>query len=280
MQGLELAEKAIDMDKTMTPILLLGAGRMGGAMIEGWALAGAFKADSLMVREPNPSQIVLDAARWGARLNPPDAALAEAGVVLMALKPQIWRAAAAAVAPHLRPDAIIVSIAAGVSIRDLGQVFAGHAIARVMPTTAVAIAKGVASIAAEDPAARTCAHALFDPVATSVDLPGEALIDAATAVSGSAPAYWYALIEALEAAGEAQGLPPDVARALVRATMVGAGALLAHTAQEPAALRRQVTSPGGTTEAALNVLCAEDGFPGLAMKAVAAAVARAKALAG
>ena len=99
-------------------------------------------------------------------------------------------------------------------------------------------------------------------------------------MSGSAPAYWYAFIEALEAAGEAQGLPREAARTLVRATMISAGALLEHTGEEPAELRRQVTSPGGTTQAALNVLMGEQGFGALAAAAVAAAVARAKELAG
>jgi len=264
----------------MTPILLLGAGRMGGAMIEGWKRTGAFDAAALIIREPQTNPTVLEAQRGGARLNPADEVLAEARTVLMALKPQTWRAATADVANRLHPDAIIVSIAAGVPIKDLAEVFAGHKVARVMPTTAVAIAKGVASIFAGDPAARARAHVLFDPVATAVDLEDESLIDAATAVSGSAPAYWYALIEALEAAGEAQGLPSEAARALVRATMISAGALLEHTGEEPAELRRQVTSPGGTTQAALDVLNAEQGFPRLAADAVAAAVRRARELAG
>jgi len=264
----------------MTPILLLGAGRMGGAMIEGWGRVGAFEPSALIVREPQANPTVLGAQSAGARINPTDEVLGQAFTVLMAVKPQVWRAATAPVAPLLHPNAVIVSIAAGVPIRDLAQVFAGHPIARVIPTTAVAIAKGVASIYAEDPAARARAHALFDPVAVGVDLEDEGLIDVATAVSGSAPAYWYALIEALEAAGEAQGLPPEAARALVRATMISAGALLEHSGEEPAELRRQVTSPGGTTQAALEVLNAEGGFPRLAAEAVAAAVRRARELAG
>jgi pyrroline-5-carboxylate reductase len=263
----------------MTPILLLGAGRMGGAMIEGWKLTGAFDPAALIVREPHPGASILEAERGGARLNPPDAVLGEARTVLMAVKPQVWRAATADLAPLLHPDAVIVSIAAGVPIQDLSQVFAGRAVARVIPTTAVAIAKGVASIFSENPEARARAHALFDPVATSVDLDQEGLIDAATAVSGSAPAYWYALIEALEAAGEAQGLPRAAAQALVRATMISAGALLEHSGEEPAELRRQVTSPAGTTQAALDVLNAEGAFPRLAAEAVAAAVRRARELA-
>jgi pyrroline-5-carboxylate reductase len=263
----------------MTPILILGAGRMGGAMIDGWALTGAVAAPALIIREPQPNPTVERAQAGGARVNPSDDVLGEAATVLMALKPQIWREAVSDMASRLKPGAVVVSIAAGVPLADLERAFAGHPVARVMPTTGVAIARGVASIFARDPAARARAHALFGPVARCVDLEDEALIDAATAVSGSAPAYWYALIEALEAAGEAQGLPQDAAKSLVRATMIGAGALLEHTGEEPAELRRQVTSPGGTTAAALAVFNGPDGFPKLAAEAVAAAVRRAKELA-
>jgi pyrroline-5-carboxylate reductase len=262
----------------MTPILILGAGRMGGALIEGWARTGAFAAASLILRDPQPGPAAEAAARAGARLNPPDAVLAEAQTVLLSVKPQLLRQVGRDVATRLRPGAVVVSIAAGVGLDDLSQVFAGQKIARVMPTTGVAVAKGVASIIARDPDARARAHALFDPVATSVDLDDEALMDAATAVSGSAPAYLYAFIEALEAAGEAQGLPADAARKLVRATMIGAAALMEQSGEEPAELRRQVTSPGGTTEAALKVWVGEQGLGPLAAEAVAAAVRRAKEL--
>ena len=263
----------------MTPILLLGVGRMGGAMIEGWMRAGAFEPSALILRDPFAGEAAERLAAQGARLNPPDAVLGEARTVLMAVKPQVWRDVATAVEPLLHPDAVIVSIAAGVAATEIAQRFGGRTVARVMPTTAVAINKGVATIVAANPAARARAHALFDPVATTVDLDDEGLLDAATAVSGSAPAYWYALIEALEAAGEAQGLPPEAARTLVRATMISAGALLEHSGEEPAELRRQVTSPAGTTEAALKVLMGEGGFAPLADAAVAAAVNRARELA-
>jgi pyrroline-5-carboxylate reductase len=263
----------------MTPILLLGAGRMGGAMIDGWGLTGAYPPSALIIREPYPNPTVTQAQAGGALLNPPDDALEQAQTVLMALKPQIWRDAVGEIAHRLRPGAVVVSIAAGVPLADLEGAFAGHPVARVMPTTGVAIAKGVASIYARDPRARARAHALFESVARCVDLENEALIDAATAVSGSAPAYWYALIEALEAAAQAQGLPREAAQSLVRATMVGAGALLEQTGEEPAELRRQVTSPGGTTAAALEVFNGPNGFPRLAAEAVAAAIRRAKELA-
>ena len=254
-----------------TPILLLGAGRMGGALVRGWLEAGAFSAGDLMVRDPYPST---DASRAGA-VNPPDEALAKARTVVLAVKPQMWREAAVTYHALLAPDAVIVSIAAGVKLADIEEAF-GRPAARVMPTTGVAIGQGVASIFAHDDAARAAAHALFDPVASTVDLPDEALMDAATAVSGSAPAYLYAFIEALAAAGVEAGLSSETSAILARQTIVSAAALLGAGDEDPAELRRQVTSPGGTTEAALEVLM--PGFARLMPDAVAAAVRRSKEL--
>jgi pyrroline-5-carboxylate reductase len=260
----------------MTPILLLGAGRMGGALIEGWARAGAFAAADLIVRDPYADPTAFP----GASVNPPLEALSAAKTVLLAVKPQIWREAVADVVPHLAPDAVIVSIAAGVRAADIAQAFGGRAVARVMPTTAVAIGLGTASIHAESAEARARAHALLAPVATVVDLDSEDLMHAATAVSGSAPAYLYAFIEALEAAGAGQGLDPAASARLARATIVGAAALLGQGVEEPSELRKQVTSPGGTTAAALAVLMGEGGFGDLLPRALEAAVARSKELGG
>ena len=260
----------------MTPILLLGAGRMGGALIAGWAKAGAFAAADLIVRDPN-----LPAGAFpGTTVNPPLESLAAAKTVLLAVKPQIWREAVADVVPHLAPDAVIVSIAAGVPAAALAQAFGGRAVARVMPTTAVAIGQGVASVYADTPTARACAHALFAPVATVVDLDDEALMHAATAVSGSAPAYLYAFVEALEAAGVGLGLSAEAAAQLARATIAGSAALMAQSDEPPAELRRQVTSPGGTTAAALDVLMGPGGFGDLLPPALAAAVRRSTELGG
>ena len=262
----------------MTPILMLGAGRMGGALIEGWRAAGAFAASDLIIREPysNPT---LDAAKaQGAQVNPPDAELAQAKTVLLAVKPQMWREAAAEVAAHLNADAVIVSIAAGVRAADISQAFGGRRVARIMPTTAVAVCQGTASIYASDPEALARARALFEPVGTVVELADEELMHAATGVSGSAPAYLYAFVEALEAAGAAAGLPPTDSARLARSTIAGAAALMARSGDEPAELRKQVTSPGGTTQAALDVLLGEGGFPELLREAVAAAARRSKEL--
>lgn len=262
----------------ITPILMLGAGRMGGAMVEGWLASGAFPGADLMIRDPQPGPAARAADAAGARLNPPDDALARARTVVLAVKPQIWREAAAEAAPWLSADAVIVSICAGVRSGDIAKAFGGRAVARVMPTTAAAIGQGTASLYADDPAALSRAHALFEPLGAVVDLTDEALMHAATAVSGSAPAYLYAFIEALEAAGVSSGLPEADARRLARSTLTGAAALLARSGEEPAELRRQVTSPGGTTEAALNVLLGEAGLPPLLREAVAAAVRRSKEL--
>jgi pyrroline-5-carboxylate reductase len=262
----------------MTPILMLGAGRMGGAMLAGWRMSDAFAPSDLMIRDPQPGPSALEAAAAGARLNPPDAELAEARTVVVCVKPQLWRDAAAEVAAWLHADAVIVSIAAGVKSQDLAHEFGGRPVARVMPTTAAAIGQGTASVYADDPAALTRAHALFEPLGTVVDLTDEGLMHAATAVSGSAPAYFYAFVEALEGAGVAAGLPQKEAARLARSTLTGAASLLAHGGDDPAELRRQVTSPGGTTEAALNVLLGASGLPTLLREAVVVAVRRSKEL--
>lgn len=265
----------------ITPILMLGAGRMGGAILEGWRRAGAFPSAELMICDPQPGPPALAAALEGAQLNPAEADLARAHTVLLCVKPQVWRDVAGEYAGWLAADAVIVSIAAGVRAADISKAFGGRCVARVMPTTAAAINQGTASLYADDPAALARAHALFEPLGTVVDLNEEALMHAATAVSGSGPAYLYAFVEALEAAAKSAGLSPKEAARLARSTLTGAAALLAADAEaDPAELRRQVTSPGGTTEAALNVLLGETGLPILLREAVSAAARRSKELGG
>ncbi|MDP2214417.1 pyrroline-5-carboxylate reductase [Phenylobacterium sp.] len=262
----------------MGPLLMLGAGRMGGALISGWRRAALLSPGDLMIRDPHPGDEARAAIAQGALHDPDPAAMGRAGVVLLAVKPQLWREAAAEVSEALSADAVIVSIAAGVPAGDISTAFGGRAVARIMPTTAAAIGQGAASLYASDPRAAAVAQTLFAAVGVVVELADEDLMHAATAVSGSAPAYLYAFIEALEAAGAAAGLSPQAAQSLVRATITGAAALLAQGGDDPAALRRQVTSPGGTTQAALEVLMGEGGFGPLIDQAVAAAVARSRAL--
>lgn len=261
-----------------TSVLLLGAGRMGGAMIEGWSGAGPVALGELLIRDPHPGAEALAAVEAGAVLNPTDSELKKAATVVVAVKPQMWREVATTVAPYLARDAVIVSIAAGVSIDALADVFGERNIARAMPTTAVAIGQGTASIAANSDLARQRAHDLFDAIATTVDIEDEALMHAATAVSGSGPAYLYAFVEALQAAAVEAGFAPEAAATLAQSTIAGAASLMAMSDASPAELRARVTSPGGTTQAALEVLMGEGGLQALLNAAVAAAVRRSKAL--
>lgn len=268
----------------MTPVLLVGAGRMGGAMAKGWLRAGALAPHDLAFRDPHPGADARAAMDQGAILTPEDCVaggLAAYPTVVLAVKPQVWRVAAEALARQLHPAAVIVSVVAGVRSADLRGAFDGRPVVRVMPTTGVAAAQGVATLFAEDTEARARAHRLFDPIATTVDVSDEALMDAATAVSGSAPAYLYAFIEALEAAGTQAGLPQATARTLARATVGSAAVLLGETGEDPAELRRQVTSPNGVTQAALEVLMDPGaGFPPLMTQAVEAAIRRSRELGG
>lgn len=259
-------------------VLLVGAGRMGGAMIEGWRIAGPVSMDELIVRDPHPSPEAQRAAQDGAMLHPADSDLARAATVVLAVKPQLWRQVAAEIEPFLAPDAIVVSVAAGVAGADIAAALGGRAVARVMPTTAVAIGQGAVTIHSDSDEARARAHALFATLGSVVDVEDEMLMHAATAVSGSGPAYLYAFVEALEAAGVAAGLPAVEAATLVRATVSGAAALMAAGDTPPVELRRQVTSPGGTTAAGLQVLIGDGDLQKLLAETVAAAVRRSNEL--
>lgn len=262
----------------MGPILMLGAGRMGGALIAGWRRAAAFPMTALMIRDPQAGPEALSAVAEGAMLDPSPRDIGRAEVVLLAVKPQTWRAAATEIVPLLAPEAVIVSVAAGVGAADISAAFGGRAVARIMPTTAAAIGQGTASLFATEPRAAALARELFSQVGVVVELDDEDQMHAATAVSGSAPAYLYAFVEALEAAGAAAGLSAASAQRLARATISGAAALLAESGEEPAELRRQVTSPGGTTQAALEVLMGSQGLGPLLETAVAAAARRSREL--
>ncbi|HEX8232921.1 MAG TPA: pyrroline-5-carboxylate reductase [Caulobacteraceae bacterium] len=263
-----------------SPLLLVGAGRLGSALIEGWRRTGAFQPRDLIILDPQPGESARKAAEAGASLNPPVAELLGARTVVLAVKPQAWRAAAAELEPHLAREAVVVSVAAGVRTLDLQRAFGGRAVARTLPTTAVAVGQGACALYAADPQAAAAAHAVFDPVARTVDLNDEAQMDSVIGICGSAPGFFYAFIEALEAAGIAEGLPPEVARPLARAAVAGAGALMQEMGAEPAGLRRQVASPAGTTEAGLNVLMRAGALPDLLREAVTAAAERSRELGG
>jgi len=262
------------------PLLMLGAGHMGGALIAGWRGAGVVAPSAIFIRDPHPGAAATSAAASGARLNPADGDLAAARTVILALKPQVWRDIAAEISPKVAADAVVISIMAGVKAADIAQVFPGRRVVRAMPNTAAAVGRGATGIWSADDDARARAHALFSPLGAVADLAEESLIHAVTAVSGSGPAYVYALVEALEHSGVKAGFAPEAARSLSRATLIGAAALLEASGEEAGELRRQVTSPKGTTEAALEVLIGAGALNDLVERAVLAAQARSRKLGG
>lgn len=258
-------------------LVLLGCGKMGSAMLQGW-LAQGLPAGSVWVRDPAPSDWLLST---GVQVNA-DLPAAPA-VVLIAVKPQIMAEALPDIASTGTDQTVFVSVAAGTPIAAFERVLGpDRAIVRAMPNTPAAIGQGITAIVgnARGAAFLDEAETLLSAVGAVVRLDSEAQMDAVTGVSGSGPAYVFHLIEALAAAGVAQGLPEALAEDLARATVAGAGALAVQSGEAPSQLRINVTSPGGTTQAALEVLMdSECGFPPLLADAVAAATKRSKELA-
>ena len=265
-------------------LVLVGAGKMGGAMLEGWLDFGIDPAGVTIV-DPNPSEpIVALCSRRGIGLNPADP-LPGPEVLFLAIKPQALDDAAASVDRLLGPRTLVVSILAGKTIADLrARLPNARAIVRAMPNLPASIGRGATGAAASpevDEGQRHMADFLLRCVGVVEWLPSEDLVDAVTALSGSGPAYVFHLAECLAEAGIAAGLPDDLARRLARATVTGAGELLFKSDLPPERLRENVTSPGGTTAAALEVLmAAPGGLKGLMREAVAAAKRRARELAG
>lgn len=259
------------------PILLVGLGKMGGAMLAGWrqqGLAPSFAVDPTRPPSPGPEiTVVADAADIPADFTPQ--------AVVLAVKPQN----AAAVLPHYgrHQQAVMLSIMAGKTIAGLRAALDGAAVVRAMPNTPAAIGQGVTA-ACPGPgvtqAQRDLCHTLLSSVGEVLWVEDEALIDPVTAVSGGGPAYVFLLAELLEQAAIEQGIPAPLARTLARRTVSGSGALLAASPEDAAQLRKNVTSPGGTTQQALAVLMAPPAWPALMSQAIAAATARARELAG
>jgi pyrroline-5-carboxylate reductase len=263
-------------------LVLLGCGKMGSALLEGW-LAGRLDPAAVAVLEPSPSERLRDLAGRGLTLNGP--LPADPAVAVVAVKPQSMGAALPALAALGNGATLFVSIAAGTPIAGLEAALGDRTpIVRAMPNTPAAIGRGITALVGNahvDARALALAETLMAAVGRTVRLADEAQMDAVTAVSGSGPAYVFLMIEALAAAGEAEGLPPELALALARATVAGAGALAEASDKPPSALRTDVTSPGGTTAAALAVLMQDGaGLPALMRRGVAAAAARSRELAG
>jgi pyrroline-5-carboxylate reductase len=260
-------------------LVMLGCGKMGSAMLEGW-LDRDLPPASVYVLDPHPSDWL---ARQGVGLNGP---LPDSpAVVLLAVKPQMMAEALPSVARFGGDGTLFVSVAAGTPIATFEAALGpGTRIVRAMPNTPAAIGQGITAIvgnAAAGPEDLAMAEALLTAVGQVVRLEDEDQIDAVTGVSGSGPAYVFHMIDALAEAGVAEGLPPDLAMALAKATVAGAGALAMSADETPEQLRRNVTSPNGTTQAGLEVLMdAETGLAPLMRRTVAAATGRSRELRG
>ncbi len=259
-------------------LVLLGCGKMGGAMLAGWLRSG-LAPGAVRVMDPHPSDWLrgLDGVKLNADLPRAPA------VVVIAVKPQAIETALPSLLPLAGGDTLFLSVVAGTRIalyeERLGEQIA---LVRAMPNTPAAVGRGITALIgnarAGEPQMRL-AETLMSAVGQTVRLENEEQMDAVTAVSGSGPAYAFHLIETLAAAGQAEGLPHALALRLARATVAGAGALAEASHEDPAQLRVNVTSPGGTTAAALEVLMDEEcGFPALVRRAVAAAARRSREL--
>jgi pyrroline-5-carboxylate reductase len=264
-------------------LVLVGAGKMGGAMLEGWLKAGADSKKIVAIDPSPPTEVKALIAANDIRHNPPVSGISDAEVVLIAVKPQILEEVLPRIAGLQESQPLILSIAAGKTIAGFERHFgADAAVIRSIPNTPAAIGRGITVMAANKKVSRhqlSLARSLLSSIGEVVAVEDESLIDAATAVSGSGPAYVFYLTECLAAAGEKAGLPPEIATKLARATVSGAGELLRVTGTPAATLRENVTSPKGTTHAALQVLMGPGGLEPLMTQAIAAATRRSRELA-
>lgn len=281
----DATETVSDMTLTLQgPLVLVGAGKMGGALLSGW-MAQGLSPKSVIVRDPTPApEVAQMVAESGIGLNysVDEIAARKPSVVVLAVKPQLMDKVLPELVPLVSPDTLFISIAAGTSLFALKSLLGDglHAV-RAMPNTPSAVGRGMTACFADpevSPAQRNLADALLAAVGDVGWVETEALIDAVTAISGSGPAYIFYMAECMAAAGEALGLDPVLAMQLARATVSGAGEMLHQMPDEAATLRKNVTSPGGTTAAALDVLMDEGGLSPLMRRAATAARDRARAL--
>lgn len=263
-------------------LVLVGAGKMGSALLEGWLRLG-LAPKHVAVIEPSPSPDITALAKRGLSLNPDLQTLRDAAVVVLAVKPQIAAEAIAPLRAIVGTETLVISIMAGRTLQFLASALErAGALVRAMPNTPAAIGRGitVAVPVRASGAQRQLAEDLLSATGAVEWVDDEALMDAVTAVSGSGPAYVFLMAEALAQAGVAAGLPASLAQKLARDTVAGSGELLHRSPLDAAVLRENVTSPGGTTAAALEVLMAQNGLKNLMEKAVSAATARSRKLAG
>lgn len=268
-----------------TTLVLLGAGKMGSAMLRGW-LALGMDGHGVTIVDPYPADDLMELAKeHGILVNPPSGTISPPEALVLAIKPQTLEAAAPDIAPLVGANTLVLSIMAGKTLANITQRLPkAKAIVRAMPNTPAAVGRGITGAAASAGVSapqRAAASALLSAIGAVEWLDQEDWIDAVTAVSGSGPAYVFYLAECMAKAGEAAGLPADLAMRLARATVEGAGELMFRDAATPASqLRVNVTSPGGTTAAALDVLMDPNGLEPLMTKAIGAAKRRAGELSG
>ena len=263
--------------------LVVGAGRMGGALISGWLNdpVSGVTPQNLYIIDPHMGDDAKAAITSGAsEITPDDKAMGKIDVVLIGVKPQAFQTIAPTLAPQLPEGALVISILAGTTIETLTEAFPQQHIIRAMPNTPAAVGAGMTAFTCTDKVterqART-AERLLKAGGKVRQVENEHMIDVVTAVSGSGPAYVFHMVEALEAAAMEAGMPADIAPEFARQTIIGAGALLSESPEAASDLRVAVTSPNGTTQAALDVLMPQ--LPALMREAVKAALRRAKELA-
>ncbi|HWT60205.1 MAG TPA: pyrroline-5-carboxylate reductase [Rhizobium sp.] len=265
------------------PVVLIGAGNMGGAMLSGWLKSGV-PGSAVLVVDPGPSPAMLATiSEAGATHVISAPADLKASVLFLAVKPQVMETVLPAVKTAVGPETVVVSVAAGKTLAFLEKHLGKAAMVRAMPNTPAMVGRGVTGAFANSGVStqqRERVHSLLSVSGPVEWVPAEADIDAVTALSGSGPAYVFYLVECMAEAGRKLGLQADLAMRLARETVAGAGELLHQSPDDASRLRQNVTSPGGTTAAALAVLMAENGMQPLFDAALAAARKRAEELAG
>ncbi|MCR9058167.1 pyrroline-5-carboxylate reductase [Roseibium album] len=265
------------------PFLLVGAGKMGGAMMSGW-MAEGIDPSTIVVCDPGLSdEMGALLKKHGIRHVTAVPETLSAGTVLLAVKPQMMDKVLPGLKTAVANDTLLMSVAAGTPVSKFRSVFGDVAVCRCMPNTPAMVKRGITAVFPTDDVSENQKEdvaRLLSAVGKVVWLDSEDQIDLVTGVSGSGPAYVFYLAEALSEAGKAAGLPEEIAHDLAVATISGAGELLHQSGEHPSTLRRNVTSPNGTTAAALDVLMNEEGLQPVMTEAVAAAIKRARELAG
>lgn len=263
------------------PLVLVGCGNMGAALLKGWVVSG-ISARSIHVVEPSGPDRVIAAGLPAGSVSPDFPTTIKPAVVFLAVKPQIIDGVLATIQHLVTDDVLVVSIAAGISLSRLAKGLRGHRrTIRAMPNTPAALGCGSSVLIADQAvtdANRTLAQQLMSAAGAVHWIEDETLMNAVTALSGSGPAYVFYLIECLTMAGQRLNLPPDLAHALAQETVAGAGALALSSSLDPATLRTQVTSSGGTTAAGLSILMGQEGLAPLIEKTLMAACNRSKEL--